>query len=105
MNKNFTTVYSIWILGFWTYAYLLHLCSYSIIWALSRNGTMYLTFVAETYLVINSIYSSLGVTGGVERVLDSITECLGFNSHFWPCVEVSSNVHLAVMGIFWGDKS
>ena len=35
-----------------------------------------------------------GACGRVERALDSRSDCLGFDSQCWPCVEVSGKVSI-----------
>ena len=45
-----------------------------------------------TYAPYAQNTSSIGTCGQVDRALDLRSECLGFDSHCWSCVEVSGKL-------------
>ena len=46
----------------------------------------------SNYLYFNKKLSE--ACGKVDRALDSRSEGLGFDSHYWPCVEVVGKLHI-----------
>ena len=49
-------------------------------------------FLHSAGIRLCSLYEKMGPGGGVDRVLDSRSKCLGFDSHYLSCVEMSGKL-------------